>query len=393
MNKPYKIYNSHVTIEQGALDQMDRAMSLPISVQGALMPDAHTGYGLPIGGVWLTKNAIVPYAVGVDIGCSVRYTEMDAKYSDFSEKELENILQRETVFGVGGEMYASEHALLQDLKSDEELHYTVEKLLRACEKDPFIGSMMKKLVTQMGTSGSGNHFVEFGTNSKGNLCFVSHSGSRGTGAAVCAHYTKIAKELHPELIGEEANLAWLPIDLGTLNKNHEGDAYFNSMYLMNVYALLNHRIIAHRIIRRLKKNIITAVANSHNFAEGFFAEDGSSLILHRKGATPAHYGSYGYIPGTMRDPGYLVQGKGVQDSLNSCSHGAGRAMSRKKAKESFKSMDNCGVNLISAGRDEHPDAYKNIADVMESQKDLISIEETFTPRIVKMAPANEKAED
>ena len=247
---------------------------------------------------------------------------------------------------------------------------------------------------QLGTSGSGNHFVEFGlltvTDAASGLApgeyvaLLSHSGSRGTGAAVCDHYSKLATSLHPELPRELSRLAWLSLD------TQEGQEYWAAMSLMGEYAAANHELIHKNLASNLGVEVLLDVENHHNYAwkETHF---GKEVVVHRKGATPAGEGVLGIIPGSMATPGFLVSGKGNAESLNSASHGAGRTMSRKRANETLSWQDanaflkERGVTLISSGLDEVPFAYKDINTVMAAQTDLIDVLARFDPKLVKMS--------
>jgi tRNA-splicing ligase RtcB (3'-phosphate/5'-hydroxy nucleic acid ligase) len=260
---------------------------------------------------------------------------------------------------------------------------------------------------QLGTSGSGNHFVEFGELTVENeivgiapgtyLALLSHSGSRGTGAQVADHYSRVARRLHPELPKELAHLAWL--DLST----QAGHEYWAAMELMGRYAAANHALIHAHIAKALGGEVMLDLENHHNFAwrERHRLPGGSEddVIVHRKGATPAGSGVLGIIPGSMGTPGYVVRGRGVAASMNSAAHGAGRRMSRTKAKQIFtwnaahQFLRERGVTLLSAGLDEVPMAYKDIDQVMAAQRDLVEPLARFQPRLVKMAPAGERPED
>src|SRR5262249_4999093 len=235
---------------------------------------------------------------------------------------------------------------------------------------------------QLGTSGSGNHFVEFGALTilddavglaRGiYLALLSHSGSRGSGAQVAAHYSRLAQDLHPELPQTLSHLAWLDLS------SEPGQEYWSAMELMGRYAAANHELIHAHVARALGVDVLLDVENHHNFAwrERHTLSDGttSEVIVHRKGATPAGVGVLGVIPGSMATPGYIVRGKGVAASLNSASHGAGRRMSRTKAKETFtwdaarRVLRERNVTLLSAGLDELPMAYKDIDEVMAAQQ-------------------------
>lgn len=386
MPAQFKIWGSN--IEEEAIEQMKAASSLPVSVAGALMPDAHVGYGLPIGGVLATENAVIPYGVGVDIACRMMMTIFDVhpgllkQHSDI----YKSAIQKNTRFGVGAEW------------KEKKLHPVLDDDWNV---SPVTSRMKDKAWKQLGTSGSGNHFVEFGeivfeeaavgVPKGAYLALLSHSGSRGTGAEVASHYTKIAKSRHPELDGRMKNLAWLDL-------NGDGAEYWAAMELMGKYASANHHLIHEAIIRSIGHGVLRQVENHHNFA---WKENhnGKEVIVHRKGATPAGKGVLGIIPGSMAAPGFLVEGLGSDASLHSTSHGAGRKMSRKKAleeytwKETLDYLRKQEVELISAGLDEVPWAYKNIHDVMNAQLDLAKPIAKFMPRLVKMAPAGEKPED
>jgi tRNA-splicing ligase RtcB len=260
---------------------------------------------------------------------------------------------------------------------------------------------------QLGTSGSGNHFVEFGeltvTNEAAGLpqgtyvALLSHSGSRGSGAQIAQHYSRLARQRHPELPPELAHLAWLDL------ASEEGREYWNAMELMGHYAAANHALIHRHIARALGADVRLDLENHHNYAwrERHRLPDGSEgeVIVHRKGATPAGAGVLGIIPGSMGTPGYIVRGKGSEASLNSAAHGAGRRMSRTKAKETYswdhvqRFLRERRVTLLSAGLDEVPMAYKDIDTVMAAQQDLVEPLARFDPRLVKMAPSGEPPED
>jgi tRNA-splicing ligase RtcB len=389
---PYRIWGSD--FEPEALRQMQNACKLPVAVSGALMPDAHVGYGLPIGGVLATDNAVVPYAVGVDIACRMKLTVLDLPVSALTEEKprLTHAIERETRFGVGATFKTPRQ---HDVMDQNWKVTTVTSKLK------------DRAWAQLGTSGSGNHFVEFGELTIADdaaglqrgtyLALLSHSGSRGAGAQIAQHYSRLARQLHPELRQELAHLAWL--DLST----EAGQEYWAAMELMGSYAAANHAVIHAHMARALNAKVMLDIENHHNFAwrERHRLPDGSEaeVIVHRKGATPAGAGVLGIIPGSMGTPGYIVRGKGVAASLNSAAHGAGRRMSRTKAKEMFnwdvaqQFLRERGVTLLSAGLDEVPMAYKDIDAVMAAQSDLVEPLARFEPRLVKMAPSGERPED
>lgn len=381
-------------IEEGALLQMKTAAKLPVAVAGALMPDAHQGYGLPIGGVLATKNAIIPYAVGVDIGCRMCLSIFAIDPDELRKREanFQRELVANTLFGAGREFSK------QDVFAAPS---SVEVLDRNEFREiPFLESLQSKAMKQLGTSGSGNHFVEFGkveitdANNPMNLPvgnyvgLLSHSGSRGLGANIANHYTQIAMQ-KTVLPKEAKHLAWLDLD------TEEGMEYWLAMNLAGDYASACHHNIHAKIAKAIGEKPLAMVENHHNFAwkEMYNAEE---VIVHRKGATPAGKDVLGIIPGSMTAPGFIVKGKGQVASLNSASHGAGRKMSRSKALANIthealkKELKDHGVKLIGGGLDEAPFAYKDINEVMESQTTLVDVLGKFYPAIVQMDGSDPK---
>jgi tRNA-splicing ligase RtcB len=392
-SEPVKYRQWGQGLEHDAVMQMEKACLLPIAVAGALMPDAHPGYGLPIGGVLATDNAVIPYAVGVDIACRMKMTVLDIPLRDLDDRQdrLTRAIENETRFGVGCSF--KERRQHEVLDADWSV-------------SPVTKQSKDRAWSQLGTSGSGNHFVEFGLfTAHGKirglepgtyLALLSHSGSRGTGAAVCDHYSKLAFSQFPDLPSELKRLAWLSLD------SQEGQEYWQAMELMGRYAAANHALIHEHIAEHLGAQVLLDLENHHNFAwkERHLIEGKErEVIVHRKGATPAGEGVLGIIPGSMASPGFVVSGKGNDESLHSASHGAGRVMSRKAANEKFnwkevnRFLKQQGVTLISAGLDEVPMVYKNIREVMAAQSDLVTVLGQFDPRLVKMAPHGERAED
>lgn len=369
-------------IEESAMHQMYQAARLPVSIAGALMPDAHAGYGLPIGGVLATANAVIPYGVGVDIGCRMCLSIFDIDVKELSHKRqfFTRILEESTLFGSGRQFeQAHDHPVMED-----PAFYAL----------PLLKNLQGKAWKQLGTSGSGNHFVEFGIvdiekdddhaglKTGTYLGLLSHSGSRALGANIANQYTKIAKEKR-KLPGESANLAWLLLD------EEEGIEYWMAMNLAGEYASACHHIIHAKIAKELGRKPVTRIENHHNFAWKEMLE-GREVIVHRKGATPAGKDVFGIIPGSMTAPGFIVKGKGETASINSASHGAGRKMSRTKAiasvsgKDLKQMLEKHDVVLIGGGLDEAPQAYKDIEEVMKSQRSLVEVVGKFTPKIVRM---------
>lgn len=381
---PYAVFGKEY-IEEGAIKQMEVAMQLPVTVAGALMPDAHQGYGLPIGGVLATRNAVIPYGVGVDIGCRMALSVFDIPEAHFMEHaaKYKRELIAWTKFGAGAGWLGREradHAVLDN---------------PSFNATSFLRNLRDKATSQLGTSGGGNHFVEWGiiefneddaamNMRKGRyLALLTHSGSRGFGATVAGHYTKLAKELCV-LPSVAANLAYLDM------ASAEGQEYWMAMNLAGDYASACHEVIHQRLTKAIGGEVLARVENHHNFAwkEKLHGEE---VIVHRKGATPASEGVMGIIPGSMTAPGYLVRGKGRAEAIHSASHGAGRQMSRTQAIKSIshesmrKILADYGVTLIGAGLDEAPMAYKDISVVMNAQKDLVDVVAKFEPKMVRMA--------
>ena len=369
-------------IEPGAMHQMHTAVKIPVAVAGALMPDAHHGYGLPIGGVLATENAVIPYGVGVDIGCRMCLSIFDIDPKELTQREhyFTRELNEATLFG-SGSMF--ENAI------DHEVMYRKE-----FDELGLLKGLQGRAWKQLGSSGSGNHFVEFGTveikerdevlgiDAGNYLGLLSHSGSRALGANIANHYTKIAKEKR-KLPGEASNLAWLSLD------EQEGIEYWMAMNLAGDYASACHHIIHAKIAKQLGRKPMQMVENHHNFAWKE-KHQGKDVIVHRKGATPAGKDVLGIIPGSMSAPGFIVKGKGEVASLSSASHGAGRKLSRTAAlktithKELNEVLAKQGVKLLGGGLDEAPFAYKDIHEVMKAQKLLVETVGIFHPKIVKM---------
>lgn len=380
-NRTYKIFGKE-NIDPEAIKQMETAMSLPIIVKGALMADAHVGYGLPIGGVVAAYNAVMPYGVGMDIGCRMCLSVFpeSPKILKGQREKLQKILIENTRFGLGEFSNIGDHELMERKEFDE---------------IKFLKSLKQMFYSQMGTSGHGNHFVDMGYIDVKTLspelglqpgeyfAILSHSGSRNFGAEIARHYTKVAAN-KLGFSGEAAKLAWLELN------SEEGQEYWQAMLLAGDYSAANHRIIHRKLAKALGQKPIKIIENHHNFAWKEKLSNNETLIVHRKGATPANVGDVGIIPGNMVSPAFIVSGKGNDSSLNSASHGAGRQLSRTKAKCSFtksslkKILENEGVELIGGGPEESPFAYKNIFDVMEAQKDLVNLLALFYPKLVRM---------
>lgn len=385
---PYEVWGKEY-IDEGSFEQMNNAARLPIAVLGALMPDAHIGYGLPIGGVLATDNVVIPYAVGVDIACRMRMTIFPVKSHMVKQQKdrFKKALIEQTIFGAGGEWKGAERAEHEVMDAPE------------WNEIDFLKSLKNKAYGQLGTSGSGNHFVEWGSFELVDddpqlgleaglyLALLSHSGSRGLGYQIADRYSKKAMEYHPNLDKSVKHLAWLPMEWDM------GREYWLSMELAGKYAAANHEVIHKRLAKAINMKPAVVIENHHNFAwKETVKIDGEKreVIVHRKGATPAGQGVLGIIPGSMGDDGYVVRGKGVNSAINSASHGAGRLLSRTKAKQNItknmrnKYLKDRDITLIGGDLDESPQAYKRIEDVIKAQSELVDIVGKFTPIMVRM---------
>lgn len=380
---PFSIYGTD-GIDELSKRQMEVAMQLPIAIAGALMPDGCAGYGLPIGGVLATdSHVVIPYAVGKDIACRMSLTILDAE-PDYLEKHYDRAvkaLNNHTAFGLDGILpYRTYHPLFDRC----EWRYI-----------PILIKMREKAIRQLGSSGRGNHFVDIcevvlppvnamGMNEGRYLGILSHSGSRGLGAAIADYFTAIAKETC-RLPRHAGPFAWLSLD------SESGQQYWKCMGIAGAYSAANHDCIHQNVARALRLKPLANISNHHNFAWRETLGDGTTAIVHRKGATPAHAGELGIIPGSMATPGFIVSGIGCRASLFSASHGAGRTMSRHDAHNSIsrhalrKYLAEYGVTLIGGTTEEAPMAYKDIRAVMEAQKELVNIEGTIIPKIVRMS--------
>lgn len=376
-------------IDARAIEQLENAMRLPVTVGGALMPDAHVGYGIPIGGVVALEGAVAPYMVGVDIACRMMLTVYEpgalrlvenASYKD----QLSRALRDETRFGIGARFQPRERRE-HEVTDDADWNAT-----------PQLKHLRDKAQAQLGTSGTGNHFVDAGELVVGEegsaalgiepgtyFALLTHSGSRGVGAQIANRYSKLAREVTP-LPKHLGHYAWLPLD-------HElGQEYWTAMNLAGRFASACHHTIHRALGKRLKIKPIATVENHHNFA---WKEqwEGREVVVHRKGATPAHEGVLGVVPGSQGHDTFVVRGKGSPDSIFSTSHGAGRLMSRKQAKNTIPKrerdawLEGRGVTLLGSGMDEAPQAYKDIEAVLAEQTDLATPVARFRPRVVLMA--------
>lgn len=333
-------------LEQEAQQQIYRELAREFLKKLAIMPDCHTGYTLPIGGVALLDGVISPEYVGYDIGCGMCcvVTNADANMVKNDEQDIFDEIYRQIPVGFNcGD--TKEYPVFQSASGDKNLNDKVNA----------------KLNIQLGTLGSGNHFIEIGENTKGKLAITIHSGSRNIGHSVASYYMKLSKTVDTDL---PAGF----LDISSIY----GHQYLQDMNFCLDYALANRREMLKMVSRILQLPAMGFINENHNHA--IVTPDG---VLHRKGATPADVGQLGVIPGNMRDGVYITTGLGNEEYLSSASHGAGRTMSRKKAKENINLDDFVKVMRGIKGKidlgtlDEAPMAYKNLHDVIDAQKGIV----------------------
>lgn len=381
---PIKIWAEEGKIEDGALAQIDNVSKLPMAFRHvALMPDAHQGYGMPIGGVAALDKAISPNMVGVDIGCGVQ--AMKTSLTELEESDLKKILSliRKSI-PTGFKHHKASY--------EEDM----PPWMSIIGSDAIVEREWKSATRQIGTLGGGNHFIEIQKGSDGFIWAMVHSGSRNIGYTVARHYNEIANTLNRKWhssVSPKWELDFLPSD------SDEGQRYIAEMNYCLAFAKASRDLMM-RFIRNAFEDVLLAKSLydetypfydiHHNYAslENHF---GKNVWIHRKGATLARKGTIGIIPGSQGTASYIVKGKGNPESFMSCSHGAGRTMSRSMAKKVLvldkvrKSLDDKGILhsvRSSDDLDEAPQAYKNIDKVMEQQSDLVESTVKLVPLAV-----------
>jgi tRNA-splicing ligase RtcB len=370
---PIKIWGED--IEETALEQAKNLAQLPFAFKWiALMPDCHMGYGMPIGGVMATQGVVVPNAVGVDIGCGMRAIQTNVFAKDINEKALKEIMGqvRKTIpVGFNHNKGAVEH-----------------KVFDEAPDFPIINQQLESARKQIGTLGGGNHFIELQVSESGYLWLMIHSGSRNFGYKIAQEYHKVAKLLCTKWRSDipTVDLSFLP--MGT----KEATGYWHCMNFALEFSKANREVMMNRFMNAVLSilgtvGVVDEIDVHHNYAryENHFGEN---VIIHRKGAISAKFEERGIIPGSQGTCSYITRGHGNIESFKSSSHGAGRIMSRTKARkeldldEEINSIEAKGVIHSIRSKedlDEAPGAYKNIEDVIAYQKDLVMIEEKLTP--------------
>lgn len=373
--------------EDGAIDQARNMANLPFAFKHiALMPDTHQGYGMPIGGVLAAENVIIPNAVGVDIGCGMQAVQTNIHVDELAPYMLGKIMGKiRKVIPVGFKKHdkPQHHKYMPEPKFPEEF--------RALN---IVGLEYRNAALSVGTLGGGNHFLEIQKDNNGYIWIMVHSGSRNLGKKIAEYYNKIAISLNEKwhsVVTKEMQLAFLPLN------SEMGQEYYKEMNFALAFAKCNRTLMMERIksvfcdvVNICELDFEPAIDIHHNYAtmENHY---GKNVMIHRKGATSAKDKEIGIIPGSQGTSSYIVRGKGNRDSFTSCSHGAGRKMSRKKAQADLdlegeiKRLDDQGI--IHGIRnekdlDEASGAYKDIDIVMEEQKDLVDIVFKLSPLAV-----------
>lgn len=402
---PIKSWVPFEQMDNIALQQAKDVASHPaISHHVAIMPDCHAGYGLPVGGVAAFKRCVVPYAVGVDIGCGMlarrtpwKVDEVAPHLSDIVSEIKKHIPMgfnhRSAPYDPSSNRRWGDHVpwedhtcslIFNDYKAEQAANLALSKSIR------------ESVRAQIGTLGGGNHFIELQTDSEDNVWFMIHSGSRNIGKQVCDYYHDVAKNSCCKWFSNipNENLSFLPID------SQEGASYINAMKFCMGFAAFNRygmKLIIENILRFQMGPTTTqgsvvhwsdseypTVSIHHNYAslENHFGEN---LWVHRKGAICLRKDDLGIIPGSMGTNSYIVRGRNNPESFYSASHGAGRNMSRTKARSTLsmdefaEKMRNVHFTPTKATLDESPMAYKDIKTVMAQQRDLINIVTELSP--------------
>lgn len=385
---PLKMWTDGVPVEEAAIDQMRKICSLPfLHHHAALMPDAHFGIGATVGSVLATKGAIIPAAVGVDIGCGMAAVETTLKASDLPDSlsEIRGDIERAVPHGVVTVPGRATRGSWDVAPSSVITAWTKglsSRFVALCGKHERFS--LKSPLSQLGTLGSGNHFVEICLDENQTVWVVLHSGSRGIGNQIGQLFIELAKEdMRRHFINlPDRDMAYL------VEGTDHFDDYFEAMSWAQDYALANRESMLDSVLRVLRSRLRPFTTGSlainchHNYASRE-RHYGADVIVTRKGAVRARQGELGIIPGSMGAKTFIVRGKGSRESFDSCSHGAGRTMSRTEARRRFTVDDHmvatAGVECRKDDSvlDETPGAYKNIDDVMSAQSDLVDVVATL----------------
>ncbi len=375
---PYRLWlHPETPVDGNAINQLKTALSLPVAVGGAGMPDLHKGYSLPIGGVVVLDQAISPAFVGYDISCMMMLTilDVDAAHQpgNLDDEEIRqdylNWVLDSTSFGLGASTDGIDHPVMHN---------------PAWQESRYLKGLKSLAASQLGSSGAGNHFADIvlGKHLDGEtfVGLLTHSGSRGVGNKIGHYFSDLADRTAVTKYKFPSGYGWFDLT------SEPGQEYKLAMDLMGEYAQANHEIIHQRFLQVSGFGLKQRVSNKHNFAW----IDPAGLVYHRKGATPANLGQMGIIPGSSGSESYLVVGKGNAESWYSASHGAGRPYSRSEAKRQFdpaafqEHMSQRGITYHGVAPDETVAAYKDINKVIEAQADLVDIAAVMYPKVVVM---------
>lgn len=383
-----KMWVGDMAIEDAALEQIRNISALPILAgHMAIMPDVHMGKGATVGSVIPTRSAVIPAAVGVDIGCGMAAVMTSLTASDLPDSlfSLRNALERaipvgfnEHKKGIPGVTGPYADVLRKNLKKTMDSFEHLALLSKLGRAD------FNKIGRQIGTLGGGNHFIEICLDTENRVWIMLHSGSRGIGNQIGSVAIDLAKEqaARRDWGLADKDLAWL--DEGT----PEFDAYIEAMHWAQDYARFNRDTMMNLVVSAMKKKfpdmkLLGEVVNCHHNFTSIEEHFNEKMWVTRKGAVSAQLGQMGIIPGSMGAKSFIVQGKGNHDAYCSCSHGAGRRLSRNAAKKEFSVEDlaaqTAGVECRKDDGvlDEIPGAYKDIDQVMAAQADLVDIVHTL----------------
>ncbi len=394
-NTKVPIANWAINIEEGALEQARNLANLDFVVDHvSLMPDSHQGMGIPIGGVIACKDAIIPNAVGVDIGCGMGFLELNIPVSEIKNVQVHGETLIRTILKTIRKVIPTGFAHHIKPQQSYLLDYPIDDIMEI----EVISDEINKAKYQIGTLGGGNHFLELQVNEAGNLCIMLHSGSRNFGYKIAKHFNQLAQAMGGMKYKGDDGLAHLDVN------SIFGKQYIKAMNFALEFAKENREIMMRRalsvVLNLIKKHIpsignfdIVSEANIHHNYAVLEEHYGQSVWVHRKGAICMLKGDIGIIPGSMgaKSASYIVEGTGNKESFHSASHGAGRTMGRMafnrqySLEEADKSME--GVEFLGWGKtrkgkmdfSEASAAYKDIEIVMNAQKDLVNIKMKLKP--------------
>jgi tRNA-splicing ligase RtcB len=378
MHLPIRIWLDSIhQVDDVCLQQAKNLSNLKV-LEGwvALMPDTHQGFGMPIGGVIAAKGHVIPNAVGVDIGCGVAFIETSLtrdKLKSFQAKKIVEALLAVVPVGFKHHKQRQTNRRLEQLVSNQELDL---------KKNHLLYQEIERSFYQLGTLGSGNHFIELQEDESGKIYVMLHTGSRNFGLKIANYYNDKAEyycKKNNDRHAYKTKLSYLPVE------SESGEHYIRWMTMGLEFAKENRAILLQRVQETLSTLFsgveFKGAINTHHNYVALENHLNQSLWIHRKGAIRAHKGEKGIIPGAMGSYSYIVEGLGNADSFSSCSHGAGRHLSRKEALKKFNKTDiiaalehegiTVGVPKESLLADETREAYKDIESVMEAQKDLV----------------------